>query len=272
MEHAKQLHDLQRRPGQRNYFFGRLTNPAWVEPLADEGFFNNPPGLQVGPDGFWRTRPWPEGQYLMEAAGSAPDAVAAVLEAIPSSNDNPVVWDIVAKAARRLPADLAVRIVPGLTNALKTVPARFFSESVVDLAVVLAEAEYSEAFRLAEYLLYVVAGHEVDEEARNGLEYRSRTDWVFPRFGYYSQDELCKRLAAALETLDPEKTLQFLLTKIQRVERLAGDLDLGLSWCLMRLETERQSNRDDVVAMLIVGTVALAQRMGAEGSPTRQSG
>ena len=33
----------------------------------------------------------------------------------------------------------------------------------------------------------------------------------------------------------------------------------------MRLETERQSNRDDVVAMLVVGAVALAQRMGAKG-------
>ena len=265
VEHAKQLHDLQRRPGQRNYFFGRLTNPAWVEPLADEGFFNNPPGLQVGPDGFWRTRPWPEGQYLMEAAGSAPDAVAAVLEAIPSSNDNPVVWDIVAKAARRLPADLAVRIVPRLTNALKTVPARFFNESVVDLAVVLAEAERSEAFELAGYLLYVVAHRDVDGEARKGLQYRSRTDWVFPRFGYHNHDELFTRILTALETFDPKQTLRFLLTKIQRVERLADDLDLGLSWRLMRLETERQSNHDDVVAMLVVGAVALAQRMGGKG-------
>lgn len=266
VEHVKQLHHLQRRPGQRNYFFGRLKNSAWVEPLANEGFFRRPPGLQVDPDGLWKTRPWPEGQYLVEAAGSAPDAVAAVLEAIPLSNDNPVVWDVVAKAARRLSAELSVRIVPQVTNALRTVPARFFSESVLDLAVVLAGAGYSEAFKFADYLLYVVADREVDEEARKGLKYRSRTDWVFPRFGFHNQDELCTRLATTLETLDAEKTLQFLLTKIQRVERLAGDLDLGLLWCLMRLETKRQPNRDDVVAMLIVGTVALAQRIGAKGS------
>ena len=266
VEHAKQLHDLQRRPGQRKYFFERLTNPAWVEPLADEGFFNNPPGLQVDPDGFWRTRPWPEGQYLVEAAGSAPDAVAAVLEAVPLSNDNPVVWDVVAKAARQLPADLAVRMLPRLTNALRTVPARFFSESVVDLAVVLAEAEYSEAFRLGDYLFYVVAGHEVDEEARNGLEHRSRTDWVFPRFGYHSQDELYTRMVAALETLDSRRTLRFLLTKIRRVEWLSDELGFGRSWRLMRLETEGQPYRDDMVAVLVARAGDLAHRLAAKGS------
>ena len=33
-EHAKRLRDLQLLLGQRNYFFGRLRNPAWVECLA----------------------------------------------------------------------------------------------------------------------------------------------------------------------------------------------------------------------------------------------
>ena len=42
-EHARQLRDLQLRFGQRIYFFGRLTHPAWVEPLAGKGFFSNPP-------------------------------------------------------------------------------------------------------------------------------------------------------------------------------------------------------------------------------------
>lgn len=120
--HTTQLRDLQLRLAQRQYFFGRLTTPAWVEHLADEGFFSNPPVRQVNPDQSWRARPWPEGDYLVSAAPDAPVAVASILEAVPSSNDNPVVWDAVARAARRLPPDLAVRMVPSLTNALKTVP------------------------------------------------------------------------------------------------------------------------------------------------------
>ena len=108
--HTKQLRDLQLRLAQRKYFFGRLTNPAWVEHLANAGFFSNPPAPQVTPDQSWRARAWPEGDYLVAAAADAPAKVASILEAVPSSNDNPVVWDIVASGARRLPPDLALRL------------------------------------------------------------------------------------------------------------------------------------------------------------------
>ena len=263
--HARRLHDLQLRLGQRNYFFERLKNSAWVKPLADAGFFSNPPARQVNPDQSWSTVEWPEGNYLVEAAEGAPDAVADVLEEIPRSNDNPAVWGVVARTSQRLPPDLAVRVVPLLTNALATVPARFFSESVVDLAVTLAGAERSEAIELAAYLLYVVPGRDVDEEARKGIQYRSRTDWVFPRFGYHSYDELFTRIVTALETLDANQTLEFLLEKIQRVQWLADNLDLGLWWCHQRIDTGGRTLGDDVVAMLVGRAVALAQRMAAKG-------
>ena len=133
--HTRQLRHLQLRLAQRNYFFGRLKNPAWVEHLADSGFFSSPPVRQVNPDQSWRARAWPEGNYLVEVAAGATAAVASVLETVPLSNDNPLVWDIVARAARRLPPDLAVRVVPSLASALKTLPTELFSASVVDLAV-----------------------------------------------------------------------------------------------------------------------------------------
>ena len=130
----------------------------------------------------------------------------------------------------------------------------------------LAEAGQDEAFELAEYLLYVVDPCELNEEEKSRVRNRSATDWVFPRFGYHNQDELCTRIVAALETFDARRTLGFLLAKIQRTERLADDLDLGGLWRFMRLETERQPNPDDVVAMLIVNTAGLARRLAAKGS------
>ena len=264
-EYARRLRDLQLRFGQRTYFFGRLTNPAWVEYLDDAGFFSNPPVRQVNPDQSWHARAWPEGNYLVKAAAGAPAAVSAVLEAVPPLNDNPAVWNIVAKAARCLPSDLAVSMVPRLTRALKTVPAQFFSESVADLVVVLAEEKRDQAFELADHLLYVADCHEVDEEAKEGLQFLESTDWVFPRFGHHSHDKQITRIVAALETLAPKQTLWLLLTKIQRVERLADDLDLGRSWHFMRLETEGQPDRDDVVAMLVEGAIEVANRLAAKG-------
>ena len=159
--------------------------------------------------------------------------------------------------------NLAVRMVPPLTNALETVPVQLFSESVIDLAVALAEAERSEAFDLASYLLYVVDACELG--AAEGLQYRSRTDWVFPRFVYHSHHGLFTRIVTALETFNAELTLGFLLDKIQRVQRLADTLDLGVWWCHERVDNRGRTHSDDVVAMFVASATGLSHRLVAKG-------
>ena len=123
-EHARLLRDLQLRPAQRRYFFERLKDPRWVVHLSNEGFFANPPGREVHEDGTWNARWWPEGDYLAIArvAPNMPADVTRVLVALPLTNDNPDVWNSVAKAASQLPADLAIRVAPAMTSALKSVP------------------------------------------------------------------------------------------------------------------------------------------------------
>ncbi len=261
--HVTQLRDLQLRLAQRQYFFGRLTNPAWVEHLANEGFFSNPPVRQVNPDQSWRARPWPEGDYLVNAATDAPDTVASILEAVPSSNDNPVVWDSVARAARRLPPDLAVRMVPSLTNALKTVPTELFSRSVVDLAVALAERKRYEACDLVGHLFHVADSRDLPD----GLvvRYTTRTDWIFPRLRHHRYDQLCSRVVSALESLNSERTLCLLLKKIQRVQRLADDQGFRPWWHLERLEAGRRPASRDMLSALVASVLGLAQRMADDG-------
>ena len=261
-EHAHQLRDLQLRPAQRNYFFGRLENAAWVKHLTVEGFFRNPPGRKENADGSWSARPWPEGHYLGRAAKAASVDVAAVLESIPESNGNPVVWDLVAKAACQLPADLAVRVVPSLTEALKSIPVGFFTESVVELAVALAIAGRAEAFELVSHLLFVESPEAMG--GREGLQYRSNTEWVLPRFGSHDQQALIDRLVPAMESLDPERTVKLLLSKIQRVQDLSESLNLTALWFLSASDSDRGPDRDDVVAMLVDSAVGVAQRLASK--------
>lgn len=262
--HTTQLRDLQLRLAQRQYFFGRLTNPAWVEHLASEGFFSNPPVRQVNPDQTWRARPWPEGDYLVNVATDAPDAVASVLETVPSSNDNPVVWDSVARAARRLPPDLAARMVPSLTNALKTVPTELFSESVVDLAVALAEGKRYEACDLVGHLFHVADSR--DMPAGLVVHYTTRTDWIFPRLRHHRYYQLCSRIVTALESLNSERTLRLLLKKIQRVQRLADDHGFRPWWHLEHLETGGGPASRDMFSALVASVLGLARRMADDGA------
>jgi hypothetical protein len=76
---ARRLQGIQLRAVQRSYFFSRLENPKWFEPLTQAGFFRSPPDRQVNSDGSWRPRAWPEGDYLVRVARQIPEAVAAVL-------------------------------------------------------------------------------------------------------------------------------------------------------------------------------------------------
>ena len=101
-----------------------------------------------------------------------------VLKSIPLTNANPVVWDYVAKVGRQLPPEMAVCTVPSLANALRTVPAWMFTESVADLIISLAEAGREEGFKLAAFLLRVVDPDDVRGVER--LRYTLQNAWAFP--------------------------------------------------------------------------------------------
>ena len=262
-EHARRLRDVQLRPGQRNYFFRQLTTSAWVRHLAAERFFQSPPGRRTNDDGSWSANPWPEGDYLVLAAPHEPAAVLDVLSSIPLTNDNPVVWDLAAKAACQFPSEMAACVVPSLTNALKTVPAWIFTESVADLVVFLAESGREEAFDLAAFLLRVVDPNDV--RGVEGLGLRQRTEWVFPCFVSYDDGELLQRVVRALEALDANQALRLLLSKVQRLGGLSDDLELGWDRRLADLHAESTPDRDDVVAMVISKTVEVGQRLAARG-------
>ncbi|MYB06590.1 MAG: hypothetical protein F4Y24_09585 [Gemmatimonadetes bacterium] len=272
-EDARRLRDLQLRPAQRRYFFERLKDPQWVTYLAHEGFFANPPGREVHEDGSWRPRWWPEGDYLIEVAASAPADVARVLLAIPSTNDNPGVWNSVARAASQLPADLAVGLVPAITSALEAVPRlTYWSDDVVVLIEYLAGSRYSEAFDLADYLLFIAGATSADSQ---DAVYAHNTEWLVPRIGAHDRQRLLDRVVAALDRLDPEDTLRLLLRKVGRVQSLVDTLKAGsghpvassVEWRLQGALDPDDEKRPETNIVTILGrtTVDAAQRLAKTG-------
>jgi hypothetical protein len=256
---ARRLHGIQLRAVQRSYFFSRLENPKWIAPLTQAGFFKSPPDRQVNPDGSWRTRAWPEGEYLVRVAPEAPVAVAGVLKSLPEANENPVVWEAVANAACQLPPNVAAELVPKLSKALCTPGARVFSESVVELVVHLADTGQAGAFDLTEHLLFVEAAGAIQD--RDHVAYRSNTEWVFPRFGWHGQRELLDKLVPTLESLDAKRTLRLLLSKIRRVQALADSIERSGRWLVWGLDFEARSDPEDVVSGIARAAVDLAERM-----------
>ena len=270
-EHARRLRDLQLRPAQRRYFFRRLEDHRWVSYLSSEGFFANPPGAKVRDDGAPSPRPWSEGHYLVRIAPKAPVPVTEVLVALPKTNDNPDVWNSVAKAASQLPADLAVRVVPAVTSALKSVPGLIrWSDSVVGFVEHLAALGSSEVFHLAHHLLFIAGAKAVDP---HDTAHRDTTYWVFPRIVEPDRQRLVDRTVAALESTNPERTLCLLLAKINRVQALADTLrteSSSFSNVEMDLRESRARDNDhgpetNTIRLLCQSAVGVARRLAAQG-------
>ena len=103
----KALAQISKRSANHDYFFSKLNSSDWIEPLDQAGLFSAPPAAVR--EGDTISFPlWPESQYLARVASDAPEQVTAIMMKTPVT-DNMRVHDDFARAATKLPADLAAK-------------------------------------------------------------------------------------------------------------------------------------------------------------------
>lgn len=102
---------IERHPVNRGYFFSKLESPDWIAPLAEAGFFKDPPPRRVNGD-FVSYPGWPESRYLARMAPVAPARVADVIGRIPGT-DNVSVHEDLARAVIHLDAGSMARWATG---------------------------------------------------------------------------------------------------------------------------------------------------------------
>jgi hypothetical protein len=95
----------------RQYFFSKLKNPLWIEPLCERGYFNCPPGLRQLPDGYVQYPHWPELSYLVTVTEEAPDQVVEIILSLPKT-DNPRIYDDILEIALKLDRQQSARLLP----------------------------------------------------------------------------------------------------------------------------------------------------------------
>ena len=93
----------------RQYFFSRLKNPHWIEPLKARGFFRHPPEVKLLPDGYVQYPFWPEIQFLKNVANEASERVIEVILEIPKT-DNPRFYNNVIDIALKIEASLSIKL------------------------------------------------------------------------------------------------------------------------------------------------------------------
>ena len=99
----------------RQYFFARLKNPLWIQPLAERGCFENPPDISILPNGNIQCPFWPELEYLNNICKDAPsdivdEIIQIVLELPPVKN--PMVYEEIIDMALHLDGLRSTRLNP----------------------------------------------------------------------------------------------------------------------------------------------------------------
>ena len=104
-----------KKEADRQYFFSKLNNPLWIEPLRERGYFANPPDVKYLPDGYVQYPHWPELAYLVTVAEDAAGQIIDILLALPKT-DNPRIYDDILAIALKLEEQESARLLPKLVE------------------------------------------------------------------------------------------------------------------------------------------------------------
>lgn len=179
------------------YFFDKLNSPDWILPLAERGFFKNPPPPIR--DGTTIRFPfWVESRYLARMAAEDPDVVMSLIRTIPETENTRVHEDIV-DAACRMPARLAATLTDRIGQFIGDLHQYLLPEKVTQLIVHLADGgEVEAAVRLARPLL------KPQLRGSEKIENRVLPADPRPRFGYPEYDDVLNRVLSAIGAASPE--------------------------------------------------------------------
>ena len=117
-EQINRAFGLMRKEFDHEYFFSRLKNPLWIQPLVERGSFESPPKMRKLPGGFIQTPVWPELRYLKNVAKDAPDEVLEVVRALPEV-DNPRVYDDIIDITLQLDAKRSAKLLSKIRESIE---------------------------------------------------------------------------------------------------------------------------------------------------------
>lgn len=165
---ARALKEIAKGEAQRKYFFERAQSPEWLVPLAEGGYFQEPPPPIA--DGQYVSFPiWEQTQYLARMA-KIPEAQTVVLDIadrIPET-ENVRVHEDLLDVALAVPADVATRFVARTINWLKSPYKLTFPYKLRDFIPHLANGgQGAAAMDLAREALAVQADPRLEERKDN---------------------------------------------------------------------------------------------------------
>ncbi len=240
--------------GRRN-FFSRLTNPLWMQPLVERGYFQSPPTIRYFDDGNVQFPPWPELQYLRNVSRDVPDEVVNLVLGLPKV-DNPTVYQEILDIALELRGESSAKLMPKILESLELnhqVRTYQFAELLVHWT---NENQVAAALQLSKILVaFVPDPQDKDKRKRRG-ETRQDSAAIAnivvatqlepsPRIDRWEYCEIMSKGVRPLAEKEPHKVACTLINATANMIRLRThredfdkDVDYSEYWCERLAESE----------------------------------
>ena len=206
----------------RQYFFSRLKNPFWIQPLAERGYFQYPPGVRHLPDGYVQLPVWPELQYLKNMSDHAPDEVIAIVSQLPEV-DNPRIYDDILDIALRLSGEQSAKLKSKMLEYAR-IKHQFLAHRYADL---ITHWTTDNILQAALELLEILVKFESDPQSKNKQtrQKENSDDWTTwlepsPRFGHWEYQEILEKSVRPLAEKEPFKVAHILIDAVADMIRL----------------------------------------------------
>jgi hypothetical protein len=211
------------RAEQLQYFFSKLENPEWLDPLAERKFFSSPLSPIVHEDGSISFPFWPQAQYLVRIAALVPDKVVAVIKNIPET-ENFRVHESFIEGALAIPAQKATELT---RNVLLWFGAKFGSHlgrSLAKLVSHLAKGGQIEAaLTVCRSLLDFTADPKFEKkEAQQGTPLMRRPLEPLARIEAWRYQRVLKNHLPDLLAVAPVETIDLLTSVLERLIELSS--------------------------------------------------
>lgn len=166
-----------------NYFFTNLEHSGWLEPLRQEGVFNDvPPPVEAGDEeGGIRFPPWPQGRYLARMATEDPETVRDIIREVPRT-ENPAVYHELGDVLLELPQEIQSSLVDEAVRWLGQEHVSAVLPNKLAKAVVeLAEGGYAGESLLLAQAVFEVQPQTNDNQSfiRSSIETHFYSPWQF---------------------------------------------------------------------------------------------
>ncbi len=253
----------------RLYFFSRLKNPLWVEPLTERDYFKSPPGIKQLPNGYVQYPSWPELTYLANVAEEAADKVIDIILSIPKT-DNPRIYDGILEIALKLNGDDSAKLLTKIIEYTE-LEHQFFADSFPDLLCHwLNQGKINETLEVAKGLISFQEDPRSSEKQR--IRKKDPNAWTSsldptPRFSEWEYQQILEKSIRPLSELAPYKTTRILIDAVVRMIWLGihdEDIDKGRDedyseiWC-PRLDLPDRDYQDSQKSLIHTLTHACEQ-------------